>query len=119
MSAIRGVALFGLVLALVGCSTHSAREVTTAPADVAASARVPRVPMVWVPKWGVHVIEGYDIVYYEQAYYFYVERHWYIARSPAGPWALVPAPPPAVAALPPGAFHLYLSGERGQSTPAR
>jgi hypothetical protein len=75
--------------------------------------------MVWVPRWGVHVIEGYDIVYYEQAYYFYVESHWYIARSPAGPWALVPAPPPALAALPPGAFHLYLSGEGSQAPPAR
>lgn len=106
---MRGVALSGLVLALAGCLTHSPRAVTTAPSSASASTRVPRVPMVWVPTWGVHIIEGYDIVYYEQAYYFYYERHWYIARSPAGPWALVPSPPPVLAALPPGAFHLYLS----------
>ena len=114
-----GLALLGLVLALLGCSTHSPRDVTAASADVSAAARVPRVPMVWVPKWGVHVIEGYDIVYYDEAYYFYVERHWYVARSPAGPWALVAAPPAVLTALPPGSFHLYLSGEGGQATPAR
>jgi hypothetical protein len=112
MNARPGVALAGLVLALAGCSALSPRETITAPSSASTTARVPRVPMVWVPTWGVHIIEGYDIVYYEQAYYFYYERHWYIARSPAGPWAFVASPPPVLAALPPGAFHLYLSPAR-------
>lgn len=122
MSPMRGMALFGLALALAGCSTRAPREVTTVSAVASASARVPLVPMVWVPKWGLHVVEGYDIVYYDHAYYFYYERHWYIARSPAGPWALVPSPPAALAALPPGAFHLHLTpgpGEGAKATPAR
>jgi hypothetical protein len=93
-----GAGLLGLILLLAGCST-------SAPAAVSPTAtRVPRVPMVWVPTWGVHLVEGYDIVYYANAYYFYYERRWYVAHSPAGPWALVPSPP-AVLAAPAGALN--------------
>lgn len=106
MSRMRGAVLLGLALA--GCSSGSPRLGTTVSPGASAPARVPRVAMVWVPKWGVHVVEGYDIVFFEYAYYFYYERRWYIARSPAGPWALVPSPPPVLAALPPGAFHQHL-----------
>jgi hypothetical protein len=97
VSRARATLLAVLVLALAGCSTSWSPQ-----------GRVPRVPMIWVPAWGVHVVEGYDIVFYEQAYYFYYDRRWYVAASPSGPWAIVATPPAVLAGLPPGGFHLRL-----------
>jgi hypothetical protein len=60
---------------------------------------------VWVPEWGVYVLDGHDIAYHEGYHYYYYETHWYVARSYTGPWAIVASPPPALVAVPPGHFH--------------
>jgi hypothetical protein len=68
----------------------------------------PQPHYVWVPEWGIYVMEGYDIVYYGGAHYYYYGSRWYISQSYAGPWAFVASPPPAFGALPPGQFNRSL-----------
>ncbi|MGE5848677.1 MAG: glycine zipper domain-containing protein [Candidatus Methylomirabilota bacterium] len=68
----------------------------------------PQPQLIWVPQWGVYVLEGHDIVYLDAHYYYSYGGHWYISRSYAGPWAIVSAPPPRLAQLPPGQFHRQL-----------
>jgi hypothetical protein len=80
------------------------RVVVASPPPVAA--RLPQY--VWVPAWGVYVLEGHDIAYHEGYHYYYYETHWYMARSYTGPWAIVVAPPPALSTVPPGHFHKRL-----------
>lgn len=62
---------------------------------------------IWVPQWGVYVLEGHDIVYDGRAYYYFYGGQWYIAQTYTGPWAPV-TPPPAFAKLPRGHFHKHL-----------
>src|SRR5262249_35174707 len=67
---------------------------------------VPTTPyMVWIPEWGVYVMDGHDIVYHQTSYYQYSNGYWWISPSYAGPWALVATPPPTIASLPPGRLH--------------
>jgi osmotically inducible lipoprotein OsmB len=63
---------------------------------------------VWVPEWGVYVLEGHDIVYADGYHYYAYEGHWYIAQSYTGPWAVVGVAPPSLAAVPRGHFHKKL-----------
>jgi hypothetical protein len=69
---------------------------------------VPQPQLIWVPQWGVYVLEGHDIVYHGGQYYYLYGGYWYVSRSYAGPWATVSAPPPMLAKLPPGQFHRKL-----------
>ena len=80
------------------------RVVYASPPPVVAQS--PRY--VWVPDWGVYVLEEHDIVYSDGYHYYFYEGHWYVARSCMGPWALIPSPPPTLAAVPPGPFHKRL-----------
>ena len=80
------------------------RVVYASPPPVVAQS--PRY--VWVPDWGVYVLEEYDIVYSDGYHYYFYEGHWYAARSCTGPWALIVSPPPTLAAVPPGHFHKRL-----------
>lgn len=81
---------------------------------------IPSPQYIWVPKWGVYVLDGHDIAYHEGYHYYYYEAHWYVARSYTGPWAIVAAPPPALATVPPGHFHRRLPpglAKKGKSPP--
>jgi hypothetical protein len=69
---------------------------------------VPQPQLIWVPQWGVYILEGHDIVYHGDHYYYSYGGHWYVSRSYTGPWAIVSAPPPKLAKLPPGQFHRQL-----------
>lgn len=69
---------------------------------------VPQPQLIWVPQWGVYVLEGHDIVYLDAHYYYLYGGRWYVSRSYTGPWAIVSAPPPMLAQLPPGQFHRQL-----------
>ena len=64
--------------------------------------------MIWVAEWGVHLLEGQDVVYYNEAYFSFSGGQWSISQSHAGPWAIVPTPPPVIAKLPPGQLHSHL-----------
>lgn len=77
--------------------------VVTPPAVV-----VPQPQLIWVPQWGVYVLEGHDIVYLDAHYYYSYGGRWYVSRSYTGPWATVSAPPPMLAKVPPGHFHKRL-----------
>ena len=102
--------VLGLAISATGCVVHTPPSrvyVPSSPPQAVVVAPTPapaQVRMVWVPEWGVYVLEGHDIVYHANAYYAYSGGYWWIARSYAGPWAIV-APPPTVAKLPPGQFH--------------
>jgi hypothetical protein len=80
------------------------RVVFASPPPIVAQS--PRY--VWVPDWGVYVLEEYDIVYSDGYHYYLYEGHWYVARSCAGPWAPILSPPPTLAAVPPSHFHKRL-----------
>jgi hypothetical protein len=56
----------------------------------------------------MYVLEGYDIVYYDEAYYYYYGGRWYVSQSYVGPWAVVASAPRAFAKLPPGQFNRSL-----------
>ena len=102
-----GVVLF---LATMGCSAPlTMREqgalgalVTPAPVLVAS-------PMyVWVPQWGVYVVQGQDIVYHDGYYYYWYGGRWYVSRTHRGPWNYVTDRPPALIHLPAGHFDRHL-----------
>jgi len=69
---------------------------------------VPQPQLIWVPQWGVYVLEGHDIVYHDAYYYYSYGGGWYVSRSYTGPWAIVSVPPPMLAKVPPGQFHKKL-----------
>jgi hypothetical protein len=90
-------------------------SVAVAPPPPVVAAPAPR--MVWVPEWGMHVVEGHDIVYYNSAYYHFHAGRWWLSRSYAGPWAVVVTPPPGIAQLPPGHLHANRPGRGGSCPP--
>lgn len=69
--------------------------------------------LIWVPEWSLYVMEGYDIVYYNGAYYYFSGGRWWVAQSYTGPWALVVTPPAGIAKLPPGQLHAHIPGRKG------
>jgi len=115
----KGALIGGAVGVLAGAAIADASRhptppppqvVAAAPAQVVVAAPprvvVPTAPhMVWIPEWGVYVMEGHDIVYHQTSYYQYANGYWWISPSYAGPWALVATPPPTIANLPPGRLH--------------
>ncbi len=111
--------VLGLAVIVAGCADTGRRveyvaaqapppraHVAVAPPPLVVVAPT-QLRMVWVPEWGVYVLEGHDVVHYESAYYAYSGGYWWIAQSHAGPWAIV-APPPMIARLPPGQFHSHV-----------
>jgi hypothetical protein len=90
---------------------EAVRSAPPSPAALAASAPTvvvaPAPQLIWVPQWGMYVVEGADIVYYASAYYYYYEGRWYSARSHAGPWERA-RPPRAIAKLPRGRLYTHL-----------
>src|SRR6266849_4069949 len=102
---------------------HQAAQAPPPPAQVAVAPPPPvvapaRPHMVWIPEWGVHLLQDHDVAYYDNAYYSYSGGHWSISQSPTGPWAVVARRPPMIAKLPPGQLHSHLpSGNHGWSPP--
>ena len=103
-----------IFLAACASPVRSRETVRSAPPSPAAQAPLaptvlvtPAPQLIWVPRWGMYVVEGADIVYYKSAYYHVYEGRWYSARSHAGPWARV-TPPPAIAKLPRGRLYSHL-----------
>jgi hypothetical protein len=77
----------------------------------------PRAPqMIWVPQWNAYVLEGQDVVYYDGAYYYFHDGHWWHSRSYAGGWVVVTSPPPGIARLPRGHLHVRMP-RRGSCPP--
>ncbi|MBI2457804.1 MAG: glycine zipper 2TM domain-containing protein [candidate division NC10 bacterium] len=108
--------------ALIGDAMQANEQRQAAPAPPAAAPPaapqvaivapppvvVPSPQLIWVPQWGVYVLEGHDIVYHGSQYYYLYGGRWYVSRAYTGPWAIVSAPPPMLAKLPPGQFHRQL-----------
>lgn len=82
--------------------------VVVAPPPPVVVSGPPR--LVWVPEWGLYVMEGHDIVHYNGAYYYFHGGRWWVSQSYAGPWVVVTTVPPAIAKLPPGHFHAHVKG---------
>ncbi len=90
--------------------------VVVAPPPPVVVSGPPR--LFWVPEWGVYVLEGYDIVHYNGAYYYFHGGRWWVSQSYTGPWVVVTSVPPALVKLPPGRFHAYVKG-RGFCPPGQ
>lgn len=88
------------------------------PQHVAVAAPPPVIVsgaprLIWVPRWGMYVMDGYDIVYYNSAYYYFHGGHWWIAHAHTGPWAVVATAPPSIAKLPRGRLRAHMPGRKG------
>ena len=107
--------LFSLVI-ISGCSAPLANGEQAHEGDQPTPAPQPKTPRplvaspmyVWVPQWGVYVVEGQDIVYYDGFYYYWYGGRWYVSRTHRGPWNHVTDQPPALANLPAGQFSTHL-----------
>lgn len=89
--------------------------VAAPPAVVAPSP--PR--LFWVPEWNMYVMDGHDIVFYNDAYYYLHGGRWWVSQSYAGPWVLVTSVPPGIAKLPPGQFHAHIRKGGGFCPPGQ
>jgi hypothetical protein len=63
---------------------------------------------IWVPQWGVYVVEGYDIVYHDHRHYYWHGGRWYVARAHTGPWSVATAEPAVLMQVPHGKIHQRL-----------
>jgi Glycine zipper len=63
---------------------------------------------VWVPQWGVYVLEGHDVIYHDGHHYYAHGDRWYVSRSHRGPWAMVQVRPAVLHRVPHGHFHRHL-----------
>jgi hypothetical protein len=63
---------------------------------------------VWVPQWGVYVLEGHDVIYHDGYHYYMHGDRWYVSRSHRGPWAIVNARPAVLHRVPHGQFHRHM-----------
>ena len=125
--ALLGAGLGAVSGALIGdaMQANEARQAAPAPPPAPPAAMAPPPPpqvvvvapppvivdsprLIWVPEWGVYVLEGHDIVYYDALYYYLYGGRWYVSRSYGGPWGVVRVAPPVLAQLPPGQFHRHL-----------
>jgi hypothetical protein len=63
----------------------------------------------------MYVMDGYDIVYHNSAYYYFHGRRWWVANNYTGPWTVVTPVPPVIAKLPRGRLHdrLPAGGPKG------
>jgi hypothetical protein len=87
-------------------------------AALPASAIPPPLPaappqLVWVPAWGVHIVHGYDVVLYNNAFYYFHGERWWLSQASTGPWVAVASAPPAIAQLPRGRLHAHLPPGHG------
>jgi len=102
-----------VTLGACASSAPSRETAQAAPPAASQAASAPSVvitpapQLIWVPQWGMYVVEGHDIVYYKAAYYYFFGDRWYSARSYAGPWSPV-RPPAAVTKLPRGRLYSHL-----------
>src|SRR5438876_9818926 len=116
--------VLGLAISATGCVVHTPPSrvyVPSSPPQAVVVAPTPapaQVRMVWVPEWGVYVLEGHDIVYHANAYYAYSGGHWRISQSHTGPWAVAVPPPVVTTHLPPGQLDRHLK-HRGAPPPAQ
>jgi len=66
--------VLGLAISATGCVVHTPPPrvyVPSSPPQAVVVAPTPapaQVRMVWVPEWGVYVLEGHDMVYHANAY---------------------------------------------------
>jgi hypothetical protein len=74
-----------------------------APPPPLATTGSPR--LVWVPAWGVWVMESHDVVYADGTYYRFHGGRWWVSQAHTGPWATVVTLPAGIAKLPPGQLH--------------
>ena len=63
---------------------------------------------VWVPQWGVYVLEGHDVIYHDGYHYYVHGDRWYVSRSYRGPWTMVSVRPAVLHRVPHGHFHQHL-----------
>jgi hypothetical protein len=113
-----GVGAVGGALIGDALQANEQRQATQAPPPPAPLAPVVVAPpppvvvssprLIWVPQWGVYVLEGQDIVYHDSLYYYQYEGRWYVTRAYTGPWAVVGSRPAVLAQIPPGQFHKRL-----------
>ncbi len=95
MPMMRRLVILLVALSVAGCVVEARPPVA-----------VPGPPvLVWVPEWSVHVVQGYGVVHYNNAYFHYADGRWWISNAYTGPWAIVAAPPPVIAHIPPGQLH--------------
>jgi len=82
------------------------------PPQVVVAAPPPLPPgpprLIWVPEWNVYLMDGYEVVYYNGAYYTFHGGQWWVAPAHTGPWAIVVTPPAVIAKLPPGHLHAHV-----------
>lgn len=92
------------------------RQVVVAPPPPIVVTQSPRY--VWVPEWGMYVMEDQDVVYYERTHYYHHGGHWWVSQALTGPWVVVSSPPAAIARLPRGELHAR-SGRPGFCPPGQ
>lgn len=95
MPMARNLVILTMALVVAGCVVE-ARPAVVVPSPPA---------LVWVPEWSVHVVQGYDVVRYNSAYFHYSDGRWWISDAYTGPWTIVVTPPPVIAQIPPGQLH--------------
>jgi len=111
--ALIGGAIGGVSGAVIGDAIQSKEQ--TAPPAVQSAPPPPPVVIkepryIWVPAWGVYVVEDYDIVYYDGHFYYFHGGYWYHARHYSGPWVFIQVVslPPSIRQLPPGHFKTHI-----------
>ena len=104
--ALVGAGVGAVTGAVVGDAMQSREQQAAVPPPPALPPAQPSI--VWVPAWGVYVVQGHDVVVYNNAYYYFHGGRWWLSKSYTGPWAIVTPAPPAIAQLPPGRLHAHL-----------
>ena len=115
--ALVGAGVGAVTGAVIGDSIQSREQQAPPPPVAMAPAPVvvppPALPpappqLVWVPSWGVYVVQGHDVVFHNNAYYYFHGGRWGLSRSYTGPWVVVTSAPPVIAHLPQGRLHAQL-----------
>jgi hypothetical protein len=96
--------------ALIGDAMQANEQQSAAPPPVTPPPPVAdSAPQyIWVPQWGVYVVEGYDIVYHNHHHYYWHGGRWYVARGHTGPWSVATAQPAVLMHVPQGRIHQRL-----------
>ena len=111
--ALVGAGVGAVTGAVIGDSIQSREQQAAAPAPVVAPPALPSAPpqLVWVPAWGVYVVQGHDVVVHNSAYYYFHGGRWWLSKSYRGPWVIVTSAPPVIAQLPQGRLHAHVPGQ--------